>query len=98
MNLQLNGDAPQGTYMLAVAANRRAFAGGMHSGTGGAKTASLFEGGAERSETEGVMRLRRMRNAETAFPTRCAAIRRRRIVGAIIDRPSIDLRFYGDAP
>ena len=47
----------------------RAFAGGMLSGTGGAKTASLYEGGVERSETAGVIRLRRMRNAETAFPT-----------------------------
>ena len=42
---------------------------------GGAIIASLFEGGVEQSETEGVMRLRRMRSAETSLPTRCAAIR-----------------------
>ncbi|MBR2730375.1 MAG: hypothetical protein IKD72_00080 [Clostridia bacterium] len=47
---------------------RRAFAGGMHSGTGGAKIASLYEGGVEQSETEGVLRLRRLQNTETAFP------------------------------
>ena len=75
--------------MLAVAANR-VFAGGKHNGIVDAKIASLFEGGVEQSETEGVMRLRRMRSAETSLPTRCAAIRaaaKYRVAGTDVSVP-----------
>ena len=72
----------------------------MHSGTGGAKIASLYEGGAERSETEGVMRLRRMRNAETAFPTLLAE-GISMFLRAVTIRPyppAVDRQFTGKTP
>ena len=54
---------------------------------GGAIIASLFEGGVEQTEAEGVMRLRRMRNAETAFPTLPAG-------GFLLDLRAISNRPY----